>query len=178
MKQFLFSSLLFMFAHISSAQTFLAEKVEWINPKVYKAKSFTFKTDSINFVATNSRILEIKSTSGVTGYYLKGDASIQIVTKNLNETCTAAMFRFNPREVDSLISSENMKEITDDDFVSESLKVLKLTFRHCYHKNMDALIPDPGAYAVNFFSKKIGEVLVSKAENEMIYYNFTLKSKM
>lgn len=43
---------------------------------------------------------------------------------------------------------------------------------------MDALIPDPGEYAVNFFSPKIGEVLVSQSKKEMIFYNFTLRTKM
>lgn len=178
MKHLLFLPLLIVSIYFCSAQSHRVESVEWLNPKTFKAKTFTFKTDSINFVATNCKILEIRSTSGVTGYYLEGDANIHIETKNLQEKCTAAMFRFNPLEIDSLITIENLKEIRDDDFVSASLKVLKSTFRHCYHKNMDALIPDTGDCAVNFFSPRIGEVLVSQAKEEIIYYNFTLRTKM
>lgn len=160
------------------AQSYRTETVEWLNPKVYKAKSFTFKTDSVDFIATNCKIFEIKTISGVTGYYLEGDGSIQIKIKNLNEKCTAAMFRFNPSDIDSVITMENLKEIQDDEFVNASLKVLKTTFRHCYHAGMDAIIPDNGVYAVNFFSPKIGEVLVSQDKKEMIYYNFTLRTKL
>jgi hypothetical protein len=178
MKQLLFIPLLVLSISSCSTQSHRSEPVEWLNPKTYKAKTFSFKTDSINFDATNCKILEIRSTSGVTGYYLEGDANIHIETKNLQEKCTAAMFRFNPLDVDSLFTIENLKEIRDDSFVSSSLTVLKSTFRHCYHKNMDALIPDTGNCAVNFFSPRIGEVLVSQAKEGIIYYNFSLRTKM
>ncbi len=178
MKQILFTPLLLLTVVSCLGQSYRTETVEWLNPKVYKAKSFTFKTDSVDFVASNCKIFEIRTISGVTGYYLEGDAGIKIEAKKLSERCTAAMFRFNPLDIDSVITIVNLKEMQDDEFVNASLKVLKSTFRHCYHAGMDAIIPDPGVYAVNFFSPKIGEVLVSRDKKEMIYYNFTLRTKM
>jgi len=178
MKKIILIPILLLLVYTFFAQSYRTETVEWLNPKIYKAKTFNFETDSIHFVAKNCKILEIRTISGVTGYYLEGDASIQVATKNLNEKCKTAMFRFNPSDVDSLITIENLKETQDDNFVNSSLKVLRSTFRHCYHSGMDALIPDPGEYAVNFFSPKIGEVLVSQSKKEMIFYNFTLRTKM
>ena len=61
---------------------------------------------------------------------------------------------------------------------NRSLTILKSTFKHCYHSGMDALIPEKDAYAINFFSPRIGEVLVSHDKKEIIYYNFTLRTKM
>ncbi len=178
MKPILLTYLFLLTVCTCLAQSYRTETVEWLNPKVYKAKIFTFKSDSVYFVADNCRIFEIRTISGVTGYYLEGDARIQIETKNLMEKCTAAMIRFNPADVDSLITIVNLREIQDDEFVNASLKVLKSTFRHCYHAGMDAIIPDSGFYAVNFFSIKIGEVLVSRYKKELLYYNFTIRSKM
>lgn len=162
----------------SFAQSYRNETVEWLKPKIYKAKTFIFKTDSIHFIANNCKIFEIRTLSGVTGYYLEGKANISIETKKLEEKCTAAMIRINPMDLDSLIKIENLKEIKDDEFVSVSLTVLKSTFRHCYHSGMDAIIPDIKEYAINFFSPRIGEVLVSQDKKEIIYYNFTLRTKM
>jgi len=170
-----------MFALISwtsLAQSYRTETVEWLNPKIYKAKTFAFKTDSINFIANNCKIFEIRTISGVTGYYVEGEANIKIETKKLEEKCTAAMIRINPMDLDSLIKIENLKEIKDDEFLNASLTVLKSTFRHCYHSGMDAIIPDTKVYAINFFSPRIGEVLVSQDKKEIIYYNFTLRTKM
>jgi len=178
MKHYLLTLLLLLTVGTCIAQTHRIETVDWLNPKIYHARTFTFKTDSIDFVAKNCKIFEIRTISGVTGYYLEGDASIHIETKKLFEKCTAAMFRFNPLEVDSLIVIENLKEIQDEAFLDSALTVLKSTFRHCYHSGMDAIIPDNGKFAVNFFSPGIGEVLVGQDKGEMIYYNFTLRKKM
>ncbi|MFN0189252.1 MAG: hypothetical protein ACKVQV_11175 [Bacteroidia bacterium] len=176
-QQFLFY-LLLLSSHFCFAQAYKTEPVEWLTPKIYKAKSFTFKSDSVLFKAKNCKIFEIHTNSGVTGYYLEGDAVINIETKQLNEKCTAAMFRFNPIDKDSLITFENQKETHDDKYFNSTLNILKSTFRHCYHAGMDAIIPDQHDYAVDFFSPKLGEVLVSHDKKEIFYYNFTLRTKM
>ena len=178
MKGSIFSTLFLLIAISCFAQSNKIEAVDWLHPKIYKAKSFTFKSDSAVFETKNCKIFEIKTVSGITGYYVEGDANIQIKSKDLNEKCTAAMFRFNPLDIDSLVQIKNMAEIQDDAFFNSSLKVLKSTFRHCYHSGMDAIIPDTESYAIDFFSKKIGEVLVSHDKKEIIYYNFTLRTKM
>ena len=178
MKKIALTQLLILTIINCLAQSYRTETVEWLNPKIYKAKTFTFKSDSVLLVANSCKIFEFHTISGVTGYYLEGDVSIQIKAKNISEKCTAAMFRFNPIDKDSLISIENLKEFKDDDFVNSSFNVLKSTFRHCYHSGMDAIIPDPGVYAIDFFSPKLGEVLVSHDKKEMIYYNFTLRTKL
>lgn len=178
MKQLLFSSVFVLYINFCFAQSYRTETVDWLNPKIYKAKSLVFKTDSVMFEAKNCKIFEFRTISGVTGYYIEGEAIINIETKQLNEKCTAAMFRFNPLDIDSLITIENFKEIQDDVFYNSSLNILRTSFRRCYHAGMDAIIPDRDIYAVNFFSPKLGEVLVAKDKNEIIYYNFTLRTKM
>jgi hypothetical protein len=160
------------------AQSYKTEKVDWLHPKLFKANSFTFKSDSVVYEAKNCKIFEIRTVSGVTGYYIKGDGIIQVKTKDLNEKCTAAMFRFNPLDIDSLIKMENVKVLEDDVFFKESITQLKTTFKHCYHSGMDAIIPDREVYAVDFISSRLGEILVSHDKKEMIYFNFTLRTKM
>ena len=178
MKKSIITTFFLLITVFCFAQSNKIEAVDWLHPKIFKAKSFTFKSDSVLFESKNCKIFEIRTLSGITGYFVESDATIQIKTKGLNEKCSAAMFRFNPADVDSLIQIKNLEEIQDDAFFNKSLKVLKSTFRHCYHSGMDAMIPDKEAYAIDFFSPRIGEVLVSHNEKEIIYYNFTLRTKM
>jgi len=170
--------LLIVFFSLGYAQEHRQESVEWTNPKVYKAKSFLFETDSIRYESKNCKILEIKTISGVTGYYVAGEGTIKIDSKGISDKSGSSLFRFNPTEVANYIKTENMKEVTDDGFVSSSMAVLKSSFKHCYHSNMDALIPESGDYGINFFSVKLGEVLVSYYNKEFLYYNFKIRSKM
>ena len=116
MKRFIIAKLFLLIATSCFAQSYKPETIDWLHPKIFKAKSFTFKSDSVVFEAKNCKLFEIRTVSGVTGYYLESDAIIQIKTKELNEKCTAAMFRFNPLDVDSLIQIKNMEEIKDDKF--------------------------------------------------------------
>ncbi len=43
---------------------------------------------------------------------------------------------------------------------------------------MDAIIPPKGAYAINFFGTKLGEVLASYDEDEFIVYVFKNRKQL
>ena len=64
------------------------------------------------------------------------------------------------------------------EFTIQSMQLLKNIFRHCYHFEMDAIIPENKIFAVIFFSPRIGEVFVSQDIKEIIYYNFKLRTKL
>ncbi len=170
--------LLILIFFIGCGLGYIPEEVEWENPAVYEAQQFSFTSDSVQFESRNCKIFEIRTTSGVTGYFIVGKSKIEIASKNISENVTNVMLRFNPDDVDSFVRIREMKPISDEGFVKSSKIVLDSSFRHCYHANMDAIIPRRGCYALNFFTGKSGEILASYYNGNAIYFNFTTRKKL
>ncbi len=148
----------------SSCLFFESEKVEWENPFIFTSREFQFKTNLIRFQSLNNKVFEIKTKSGVTGFYVVGSGQIKIEKDSIDETVTAALIRFNPDDLKKYITISNKDKIEDRVFIDSTMSILKNSFRHSYHANMNALIPEEENYSVNFFSKTVGEVIAS-------YYN-------
>ena len=86
MKKLSISCSLQLLVNFCFAQSYRTETVDWLNPKIYKAKILVFRTDSVHYEAKNCKIFEFRTISGVTGYYIEGESSIEIETKQLNES--------------------------------------------------------------------------------------------
>ena len=56
--------------------------------------------------------------------------------------------------------------------------LLASTFRHCYHRGQDALIPPKDAIAVDLYSKEHGNLLISVDNKVAVVYNFTERAEM
>lgn len=178
MKKIIILQFLISFTLIVNAQNEKGEIVEWAIPVVYSAKSLHFINDDIKFDCSNCKVLEIKSLSGVSGYYVVGKGKIQIKSKNISDKVTSCIIRFNPADGDISIKIADKKIISDEGFVKTSMDVLIKSFKHCYHAGMNALIPPPHAYAINYFGARSGEILASFTPDEKIIYSFKEGKKL
>jgi hypothetical protein len=51
-------------------------------------------------------------------------------------------------------------------------------FRHCWHRGMDALIPDAGSLAANVYSTSQGDLLISTGPKSAVVHSFTDKATL
>lgn len=172
-KKFLLFNLFLSFAYCSFAQVVESEKIDWENLPAFSAKSFVFKSGQINYECTDCRYVELRSNSGVSGYLLLGQAAFSIPNKKISGNSSAIMIRINPKDSSTFLQISNSEKLEDIGFVSLSLLILNNTFKRCYHSGMDALIPLNGEYAVDIFSDKEGDMLVSYADKKIQIFNIS-----
>lgn len=155
------------------ARELKTEKVNWREPILAQATEFNFQTEELHLIFDDCKIFEIESESGVTGYFVLGYGFIEIDNQNIKEGVTAAMIRLNPEDGKEWVSMVKPVQIDDIGFHRLSLSILNDVFRHCYHSGMDALIPEKGVYAVNFFGEKSGEYLATiSSQNQLKLVSF------
>lgn len=87
----------------------------------------------------------------------------------------AIMIRMNPKDAKEFLTITSSKEINDVGFNSLSLIGLNSIFKRFYHSGMDALIPRSGEYALDLFSEKDGDLLISYADKKMKVFNVSKK---
>ena len=162
MKNLLLAFFLFIASFNLNAQ--VAEKIDWSNLKTFTAKSFEFKSDSVTYKCSNCKFVVFDSESGLSGYYLMGEANYEIKSAGIKDKAFCAMVRLSPEDGDTLIKIEGKTVLSDNGFKSHSKLVLSLIFKRSYHAGMDALIPEHGNYTWNFFGNKEGDILAVYAE--------------
>ncbi len=143
-----------------------SEKIEWENLPSFSADTFIFKSEQFNYSCTDCRYVEIKTLSGVSGYFLLGPSDYSIPKKKMNGRSTAFMIRMNPKDSTKFLQIKNPLAMNDDGFVAVSLLVLNDIFKRCYHSGQDALIPQRGDYTLDIFSDKEGDILFIYADGK------------
>ena len=88
------------------------------------------------------------------------------------------MLRFNPEDADAIIKLSVGKSIVDKGAAEMARHLLATTFRHCYHRGQDALIPPAGAIAVDLYSREHGNLLISADKKVAMIYNFTERAEV
>ena len=88
------------------------------------------------------------------------------------------MLRFNPEDADAIIKLTGGKSITDKGASEMARHLLASTFRHCYHRGQDALVPPKDAIAVDLYSQEHGNLLISSDKNVAVVYNFTERAEV
>jgi hypothetical protein len=78
--------LLLACSRFTFAQIVQNEKIDWENLPAYSCKSFTFKTDQLNYECKDCRYVELKSNSGISGYFLLGQSTFSIPSKKMMGT--------------------------------------------------------------------------------------------
>jgi len=149
------------------------EGIDWVNSPAYTANKIQFESDEIKFDCINCKYLEIKSQSGISGIFVIGEGFMNIKNRNIADSIHACLIRFNPSDMDTYLRISSKESILDKGFSAISMNILNDTFKHCYHSGMDALLPFRGDYALNFFSKRYGDLLATFAEKKMLFFNFT-----
>lgn len=172
-KQIYLTALILSIVIISNAQDYIKEKVDWFNSTTYAAKDILFESNGNSYECKNCRYLEIKTESGVTGIFVLGEGILNLKKRNLTDSIHACLIRFNPADMNSLLTISNKDIVVDKGFTSICLYIINDVFRHCYHSGMDAILPNPGDYALNVFSKTYGDLLASFADKKMSLYSFT-----
>ena len=77
-------SLLILFASIvCNAQGPPSETINWDNLAAFSAKKINFKSSEIDFECKDCKCLEIKTQSGVTGFYILGNSQFNMKNKKI-----------------------------------------------------------------------------------------------
>jgi len=169
--------LLIVFVFLTSLIKPPSEKVNWETPNLFSTKKLTFKSTYISMECKDCKCLEIRTASGLTGLFIVGDGTFTIPSKSMSDKFSNCMIRFNPAELNTCTVMQQPIRIDDKLFYNSSMQILNNVFRHCYHNDMDALIPEKGAYALNFLSEKYGDLLASYSPQENVVYSFSNKKK-
>jgi hypothetical protein len=126
-------------------------------------------------------VVPISIESGVTGVVLIGNGTYAYSPepgKNFDGHFRSAMLRFNPEDAEAVLKLSTGKSTTDKGAAEMARHLLASTFRHCYHRGNDALIPPKGAIAVDLYSKERGNILISADAAVRVVYNFTERAEM
>lgn len=154
------------------------EKIDWKNLECFHSDSFKFESDKINMDIVDCDFIEIKSKSGISGIYVKGNGKVEIVKEKFTDEIDGCIIRFNPADMNKFITLKNKEKHNDLKFLSQSEAILESSFKHCYHYKTNAFIPNENDYALNLFTKKSGEILASYSKYKNIIFNFTKKKEM
>lgn len=177
MRQKLSFCLLVAFGFLNSFFTPPSEKVNWKTPNLFSAKQLTFKSGYISMECKDCKCLEIRTKSGLTGLFIIGEGTFAIPSKSMSGKFSNCMIRLNPDEANTHIVIQQHTPINDMLFYHSSMQILNNVFMHCYHHDMDALIPPIGAYALNFLSEKYGDLLAGYSPQERVVYSYTYHKK-
>jgi len=153
------------------------EAVNWEHANTFSVKKISFQSESIVLQCKNCKCFEIKTASGISGLLVYGHGSFELPTKHVKSEFNSCMMRFNPKAYNKLVKIKGEEKITDRDFYSMSMLILKRQFVHCYHWGSDALIPDESSYAVVFATIDNEDLMMSYTPKESVLYNFTTKKQ-
>jgi hypothetical protein len=161
--------------NLGFSQDLKVEKIDWNSLQSYSASEIEFKSEEMSLKLLDCKYVEIVTESGISGLFIVGNGTIYVKTENISDSISGCMIRVNPEELESLIVIKDKRKTNEKGFTAISKNTLNDTFSHCYHSNLDALIPAKGNYALNFFCHKYGEVLATYTGTETIIFNFTEK---
>ena len=126
-------------------------------------------------------VVPISIESGITGAVLIGSGTYNYSPepgKQFNGHFRSVMLRFNPEDADAIVKLSAGKSIHDKGAAEMARHLLASTFRHCYHRGQDALIPPKDAIAVDLYSKEHGNLLISADNKVALVYNFTERAEV
>jgi hypothetical protein len=126
-------------------------------------------------------VVPISIEPGVTGAVLIGNGTYSYSPKpgkQFEGHFRSVMLRFNPADADSIIKLSAGKSIYDRGAAEMARHLLASTFRHCYHRGQDALIPPKDAIAVDLYSQEHGNLLISADKKVAMIYNFTERAEV
>ncbi len=131
MKNILIILSFFTFSSTAQPLQLRGEPVKWDSAAIFKASSFEFKSSKMNFTCKDCEILEIKTMSGVTGYYVTGKGKVTIKKKGLSEEVTSCLLRFNPLDTAAFIKINGLEKKPDEGYLKSAQIILSKSFRHC-----------------------------------------------
>lgn len=148
---------------------------------VHEVEKFQSERNGLSMTGTNLVAVPIRCEKGVTGAMLLGNGEFTFAPADGDEikgVFRAAMLRFNPTDQQSLLPLDDSNATTDLAVHEMSQHLLNNVFRHCWHSNRNALIPDEGSFVANVYSKTHGDLLISTGPQSTVVYSFSTRQKL
>jgi hypothetical protein len=153
-----------------------------LNPdKVREYPQLTVKFHDFELTSGPVAVVPIDCERGTTGVLIIGSGKFQFkleANKAIEGLFRTIVLRFNPNDQPAIIALEHGKQGRDVGAVEMSRQMLQTAIRHCYHKSMELLIPQKGAFAAVIYSKEHGDLLISDAGKEVVAFNFTTRKTL
>ena len=149
--------------------------------EVREFSKLSIDIDKLKLQGDGIAVVPISIESGVTGVVLIGNGKYSNAPEdgtNLKggseQRCCDSIRRMRIR----LLRLSNGKTEADKGAAELAEHIVAATFRHCYHRGMDALVPAEKAIAATLYSQEIGDVLISITDKDSVVYNFTNQAKL
>lgn len=143
---------------------------------VHEIAELSIESNGLTLTAKDVLVVPIRCELGVTGAMLLGSGEFRFLPADGDEIkgeFRAAMLRFDPADQPRLLPLDKANVITDHASHEMSRHLLNNVFRHCWHRGMDALIPDAGSFIANVYSKTHGDLLISTGPKASVVHSFT-----
>ena len=148
---------------------------------VHEIAELSIESNGLTLTAKDVLAVPIRCELGVTGVMLLGTGEFHFSPADgdvIKGEFRAAMLRFNPADQETLLPLDKSTVITDHAAHEISRHLLNNVFRHCWHSDMEALIPDAGSFVANVYSKSHGDLLISTGPQTSAVHNFTTKETL
>jgi hypothetical protein len=143
---------------------------------VHQIARLSIDANGLTLSAEDVLVIPIRCELGVTGAMLLGNGEFRFAPADGDEIkgqFRAAMLRFNPADQPALLPLDKANVTTDHAAHAMSSHLLDNIFRHCWHRGMDALIPDQGSLVANVYSRTHGDLLISTSPKSSVAHGFT-----
>lgn len=148
---------------------------------VHEFEELSIASNGLQLSGEELRVVPIRCEVGVTGAMVLGKGKFRFEPREgeaIEGEFRCAMLRFSPEDQQAVLPLDKGKVTTDYASHEMSRHLLNGVFGHCYHRGMEALIPDRDAFAANFYSTTHGDLLISTTPQEQIAHNFTTKKTL
>jgi hypothetical protein len=144
--------------------------------EVRQLPKLSIEFGNLKLTGEHITVVPMSTEAGVTGAVLfgNGDYSYQADTeKKFDGHFYAIMLRFNPKDGEKVLPLNKAKQTEDEGASALAKALLASSFRHCYHRGQEALLPNEGAIAADVISRELGDVLFSSDGKTSVVHNFS-----
>ena len=164
-------ALLFMSCVSTNAETGFPKKIG----DTISFDSLSLKHERIEIRFENGTLSLIETEAGITGAGVVGDGTFSYVTSEdespLRDRITGALLRFNPDDYYTFVQPENSRPVERDKIKKESMALIEQSFRMFFHKDDDAIFPDPGVLGAVLQTESLGNLVTVDGGAENIVFN-------
>jgi RNA polymerase sigma factor (sigma-70 family) len=149
--------------------------------KVYEYPELEIKVRDFELKSGPVAVIPIACSQGITGLVVIGRGTFRYTppgAKVIEGEFRAAMLRFNPADLASIVRLEEGKKVTDRGAFELSRNVIDAVFGHCWHSGKQALLPTVGNISAVLYSKEHGDLLISDDGQKPVVHNFSTRKTL
>jgi hypothetical protein len=133
------------------------------------------KHERMEILFENGTLSLIKTEAGITGAGVVGDGKFSYETSEnetpLQDKISGALLRFNPDDYFTFVQPANSRPVKRDEIRKESTDLIEQGFRLFFHKDDDAIFPDPGVLGAVLQTESHGNLVAVDGGAEQIVIN-------